>query len=121
MSLPLILAAKILNLNIYLLEPNLVLGRANKIFLKSCEKIFCYTDQIKKFPEIYKSKLITINPLVRKEYYSTKRKEISNKKFNLLIVGGRHSLLKCEINASNFSFKFFFDTLWSKNCFKSIS
>ena len=32
MSIPVILAAKILNLNIYLLEPNLVLGRANKFF-----------------------------------------------------------------------------------------
>ena len=88
MSLPLILAAKILNLKIYLFEPNLVLGRANKIFLKSCEKIFCYTDQIKKFPDIYKNKLVIINPLVRKEYYSTKIREISNNKFNLLIVGG---------------------------------
>ena len=88
MSLPLILAAKILNLKIYLFEPNLVLGRSNKMFLKSCEKIFCYTDQIKKFPDIYKNKLVIINPLVRKEYYSTKIKEISNNKFNLLIVGG---------------------------------
>ena len=88
MSLPLILAAKILNLKIYLLEPNLVLGRANKIFLKSCEKIFCYKDQIKKFPDIYKNKIVIINPLVRKEYYSTYEKEIDNNKFNLLIVGG---------------------------------
>ena len=39
MSLPLILAGKFLNLKIYLLEPNLVLGRANK-FLSTCEKIF---------------------------------------------------------------------------------
>ena len=32
MSLPLILAAKILNLKIYLLEPNFILGRANRFF-----------------------------------------------------------------------------------------
>ncbi len=88
MSLPLILAAKILNLKIYLFEPNLVLGRANRMFLKSCKKIFCYTDQIKKFPNIYKSKLVIINPLIRKEYYNTDVKEIDNNKFNLLIVGG---------------------------------
>ena len=42
MSLPLILAAKLLKIKIYLLEPNLVLGRANKFFLKSCVNIFCY-------------------------------------------------------------------------------
>ena len=32
MSLPLILASKLIGVNIFLLEPNLVLGRANKIF-----------------------------------------------------------------------------------------
>ena len=34
MSLPLILAAKMLNLKIYLLEPNMVLGRSNKFFFE---------------------------------------------------------------------------------------
>ena len=101
MSLPLILAAKILNLKIYLFEPNLVLGRANKIFLKSCEKIFCYTDQIKKFPDIYKNKLVIINPLVRKEYYKTRVKEISNDKFNLLIVGGSQGAKIFDNNLKN--------------------
>ena len=32
MSLPIILASKILKLDIYLIEPNHVLGRANKFF-----------------------------------------------------------------------------------------
>ena len=34
MSLPLCMAARILNIKIYLLEPNMVIGRANKFFLK---------------------------------------------------------------------------------------
>ena len=101
MSLPLILAAKILNLKIYLLEPNLVLGRANKLFLRFSEKIFCYTDQIKKFPYSYKSKLIIINPLVRKEYYNKKIDEISNNKFNLLIVGGSQGAQIFDNNLKN--------------------
>ena len=88
MSLPLILAANILNLKIYLLEPNLVLGRANKLFLRFSEKIFCYTDQIKKFPYSYKNKLVIIKPLVRKEYYNMKIDKKNNDKFNLLVVGG---------------------------------
>ena len=54
MSLPIILAAKILNLKIYLLEPNLVLGRANKYFLNFCTKIFCYTNKIINYPKNYK-------------------------------------------------------------------
>ncbi len=100
MSLPLILAAKALNLKIYLFEPNLVLGRANKLFLKTCEKIFCYTDQIKKFPETYKKKLVTINPLVRKEYYSQGIKKINNK-LNLLIIGGSQGAKIFDNNLKN--------------------
>ena len=88
MSLPLILAGKILSLKIYLLEPNLVLGRANRFFLKSCQRIFCYTDKIQKFPNIYKKKITIINPLVRKEYYRTTLNNMNNEKINLLVVGG---------------------------------
>ena len=63
MSLPLILAAKILRIDIYLIEPNQVLGRSNRYFLKSCKKIFCYSDEIKNFPDNLKDKIIKINPL----------------------------------------------------------
>ena len=66
MSLPLILAARILKLNIYLIEPNHVLGRANLYFLNFCKKIFCYTKNIKNFHKIHKSKMTVINPLVKK-------------------------------------------------------
>ena len=101
MSLPLILASKILNLKIYLLEPNLVLGRTNKIFLKSCEKIFCYTHQIKKFPDNCKNKLVIINPLVRKEYYGTKIELINKNKFNIMVVGGSQGAKIFDNNLKN--------------------
>ena len=58
MSLPLILAAKFLRVDIYLIEPNQVLGRSNRYFLKSCKKIFCYSDEIKNFPNMHKDKII---------------------------------------------------------------
>ena len=38
MSLPLCLASKILNIKLFLFEPNMVLGRSNKFFIKSCEE-----------------------------------------------------------------------------------
>ena len=68
MSLPLILAARVLKLKLYLLEPNHVLGRANRYFLKSCTKIFCYSKKIKNFPDKYQDKKIVINPLVKKKF-----------------------------------------------------
>ena len=88
MSLPIVIAARILRLKIYLIEPNQVLGRANKYFLNSCKRIFCYTDQVKNFPEIFKKKIVTIKPLVNEKIYKLSKSEKNNDKFSLLIVGG---------------------------------
>ena len=88
MSLPLCIAARILNIKIYLLEPNMVIGRANKFFLKFCKKIICYAENIIGFPKEYKNKLKIINPLIRKKYYNKKLKENNNEKFTLIIIGG---------------------------------
>ena len=65
MSLPLILAAKILKLKIYLLEPNFVLGRANRFF-KILYKNLMLQEHIKNFPKKFKHKIETIYPLVRR-------------------------------------------------------
>ena len=88
MSLPLCIAARILNIKIYLLEPNMVIGRANKIFLKFCKKIICYSENIIGFPKEYKYKLKITNPLIRKKYYDKKLKESNNEKFTVIIIGG---------------------------------
>ena len=78
MSLPVLLAARILKLKIFLIEPNLVLGRANKFFLSFCKKIFCYNKDIKNFPDIFKDKIEIISPLVKKNTYSMKSYVICN-------------------------------------------
>ncbi len=88
MSLPIILASRLLKLKIYLVEPNQVLGRANKYFLNFCSKIFCYTDEIINFPINYKRKIIKIDPLVRKNIYELNTFSKKKKKFTLLVVGG---------------------------------
>ena len=88
MSLPLCIAARILNIKIYLLEPNMVIGRVNKFFLKFCKKIICYEENIIGFPKEYKYKLKITNPLIRKKYYNKKLKENDNEKFTLIIIGG---------------------------------
>ena len=88
MSFPLCLAAKILNLKIFLFEPNMVLGRSNRFFINSCEKIFCYSDNIKKFPNNLKNKICLIPALLRKKFYSTKTTGDMDKQINLLIIGG---------------------------------
>jgi len=90
MSLPLCLAAKILGVRIYLFEPNMVLGRANSIFLRYTQKIFCYSNEIINFPKRHLSKILLIDSLLRKEFYSITSNEKSeiNDQINLLVIGG---------------------------------
>jgi UDP-N-acetylglucosamine--N-acetylmuramyl-(pentapeptide) pyrophosphoryl-undecaprenol N-acetylglucosamine transferase len=88
MSFPLCLASKILNIKLFLFEPNMVLGRSNKFFIKSCEKVFCYSNKIKNFPNRYVSKITIIPALLRKKFYDVKKSEGINGYINLLVVGG---------------------------------
>ena len=90
MSLPICIAAKIFSIKIYSFEPNMVLGRVNSIFLRYTEKIFCYSDKIINFPKKYLNKIVLINSLLRKEFYSvtTNDKNAINNEINLLIIGG---------------------------------
>ena len=111
MSLPLVLASIILRLEIFLIEPNHILGRANKFFLSSCKKIFCYNKEIKNFPKKFKNKISIIDPLVKKQIYELKLMKKNIEKFTILIVGGsqganifnknlKNSILKVSKNNS---------------------
>ena len=88
MSLPLCFASKILNIKIFLFEPNMVLGRSNKLFIKSCEKIFCYSNKIKNLPNKYTNKINVIPALLREKFYNIKKAHSIDKIINLLIIGG---------------------------------
>ena len=88
MSLPVIIGAKILGLKIFLLEPNLVIGRGNKFFLNFSKKIICYSDNLVNFPKKYFYKIENIYPLVSKAFYEVKKIKESKKKFCFLISGG---------------------------------
>ena len=88
MSLPLCLAAKCLFIKIILFEPNMVLGRSNKLFLRFSDKILCYSENLKNFPNKFKSKIKIIEPLIRKDFYKNPVNKSKSKTFNLLILGG---------------------------------
>jgi len=88
MSLPFCLASRILNITLFLFEPNMVLGRSNKFFIRFCENIFCYSNKIKNFPNKYISKINVIPALLRKKFYDVKKAENIDKDINLLIIGG---------------------------------
>ena len=67
MSLPLCLASNLLNIKIYIFEPNLVLGRANKLMLNFAKKIICYEKNLKGISEKLSNKIYLVKPILRKE------------------------------------------------------
>ena len=90
MSLPLCLASNLLNIKIYIFEPNSVLGRANKLILNFAEKIICYEKNLKGISKKLSNKIYLVKPLLRKEIYKYKKNEntkIAEKK-KILIIGG---------------------------------
>ncbi len=88
MSLPVIIGAKILGLTIFLIEPNLVLGRANRLFLNYSKKIICYSNKIINFPNKDTHKVELIKPLVSKVFYQLNAIIKKKNKFCFLIFGG---------------------------------
>ena len=103
MSVPICIAAKILNIKIYLFEPNMVIGRANKFLVKFCNKLFCYSNKIINFPNKHKNKIFVIKHILRKEIYSFNNfhKEEINNCVNLLIVGGSQGAKFFDQNLKN--------------------
>ena len=88
MSLPLCLAAKILSIKIYLIEPNMVLGRANKFFLSFAKKLICYSKDLINLPKKFENKQTIVMPLIRKEYYDTDNYHNEGNFFTIIIIGG---------------------------------
>ncbi len=90
MSFPFCVAATILKKNIYLFEPNSVLGKSNKIMLGFAKKIICYDSNLKNFPKKYNFKKIISYPILKKEIYKIKENRIKSnlKTKKILIIGG---------------------------------
>tara|TARA_B100001057_G_C22821324_1_gene939547 strand:- start:93 stop:1157 length:1065 start_codon:yes stop_codon:yes gene_type:complete len=101
MSLPVLLAARLLRLKIFLIEPNQVIGRANKFFISFCNKIFCYTKKIKNFPNNFKDKIEIISPLIKKKTYDIESIDNQNVKSNILIIGGSQGANIFDKNLKN--------------------
>ena len=90
MSLPLCLASYLLNIKIFIFEPNSVLGRTNQLILSFAEKIICYDKNLKGIPKKLLKKVYLVKPLLRKEIYKyqkNKKTSLTGKK-KLLIIGG---------------------------------
>jgi UDP-N-acetylglucosamine--N-acetylmuramyl-(pentapeptide) pyrophosphoryl-undecaprenol N-acetylglucosamine transferase len=89
-SLPICLAAKLLNIKILLYEPNLVLGRVNKYFVRFCSKLFINSNNILNLSNKYLTKCVEVGNILREEIikYELSKKNNLNSKKTILILGG---------------------------------
>ena len=89
-SFPVCLAAKLLNIKIFLYEPNLVLGRANKFFMRFCSKLFTNSNNIINLHNKYLFKCVEVGNILREEIikHELSKKDKSNSKKTILILGG---------------------------------
>ena len=90
MSIPFCLASNLLNIKIFVFEPNSVLGRANKLTLNFAKKIICYDQNLRGIPEKNLNKISVVKPVLKKEIYryqKNEKNELGDLK-KILIVGG---------------------------------
>jgi len=73
-----------LGINIFLIEPNIVIGRANKFFLNFSRRLICYSKNLINLPSEINHKLTTIKPLIRKEYYETNTHQKQGNLFTII-------------------------------------
>ncbi len=90
MSLPVCIVGKLLGIDIFLFEPNAILGKSNLFLIKYAKKVICYYSEIKNFPNLYKKKIKIIEPLMRKSTYISKKNLNLNFKnqINIVVIGG---------------------------------
>lgn len=94
-TIPVLVASKLLGIPYYLQEQNCTMGLANKYFYKGAKKIFlAFENTLDSIPDKYKKKfIVTGNPL-REEFYNKNKNEerkkldIDKDKKVILIMGG---------------------------------
>ncbi|VWL85937.1 undecaprenyldiphospho-muramoylpentapeptide beta-N-acetylglucosaminyltransferase [Oceanivirga miroungae] len=94
-SIPTVLAARLLKLNIYIQEQNILMGSANKFLKRFAKKVFlAFDESLKYIKDKNKDKyIVTGNPL-REEFYNISKEKAREKlgidvnKKVVLVVGG---------------------------------
>ena len=103
MSYPICFAGKILKADIFLFEPNSVLGRSNKYMLSIAKKIVCYNLNLKNLPKKFQNKIFPIEPILRKEIYFLEKNTKSNFENikRILVLGGSQGAKFFDHNVMN--------------------
>lgn len=127
MTLPICIASKFTKSKLFLFEPNMVLGRSNSFFMNQCQKIFCYSDKVRRFPQKYLKKVQIIYPILKQKSYLSKNilSNTTDQKVFLIIGGSQgakffQTELKGTINKLSKKFNLLVYHQTNKDNFKNL-
>ena len=108
MSIPLCIASYLMNIEIYIFEPNSIVGRANKLTLFFAKKIICYDKNLRGISKKFLNKIYQVKPLLRKEIYDYQKnnKIFLDEQKKILIIGGSQGAKFFDVFISKMIVKF---------------
>lgn len=88
-AFPFCIVAKIFNISLIIYEPNLVLGKANRILLPFATKLLLASKHTQNIPKKHLNKIVEVGSLVRATFFNDKNSIKKTKdQFTLLVLGG---------------------------------
>ena len=88
-AFPFCIVAKIFNISLIIYEPNLVLGKANRILLPFATKLLLASKHTQNIPKKHFNKIVEVGSLVRTTFFNEKNSiEKTKDQFTLLVLGG---------------------------------
>ncbi len=87
-SIPICLSAKIIGINFFIYENNLLAGKSNRLLSLFAKRILVSYKDVRGFREKYKKKISYVGNIIREKILNFKPSKKKSKKINLLILGG---------------------------------
>lgn len=87
-SIPICISAKIIGINFFIYENNLLAGKSNRLLSLFAKRVLVSYRDVKGFSEKYNKKVSYVGNIIREKILNFKSQNRSSKKISLLILGG---------------------------------
>ena len=87
-SIPICISAKIIGINFFIYENNLLAGKSNRLLSPFAKRILVSYRDVKGFKQKYSKKVSYVGNIIREKILNFKSQNRSSKKISVLILGG---------------------------------
>ncbi len=87
-SVPICISAKIIGINFFIYENNLLAGKSNRLLSIFARRILVSYKDVQGFKDKYKIKISYVGNIIREKILNFKSQNKNSKKINILILGG---------------------------------